>query len=54
MYEIAGVHHVALGVKYPGSAESFCAGIHGPEITFTYVRDPDGIPLEYLFFGKPE
>ena len=26
----------------------------GPEITFTYIRDPDGIPLEYLSFGKPE
>jgi len=26
----------------------------GPEISFTYVRDPDGIPLEYLSFGKLE
>ena len=26
----------------------------GPEITFAYVRDPDGVPLEYLSFGKPE
>ena len=26
----------------------------GAEISFTYVRDPDGIPLEYLSFGKPE
>jgi catechol 2,3-dioxygenase-like lactoylglutathione lyase family enzyme len=26
----------------------------GANATFTYVRDPDGIPLEYLSFGKPE
>jgi catechol 2,3-dioxygenase-like lactoylglutathione lyase family enzyme len=26
----------------------------GPDVTFTYVRDPDGIPLEYLGFGQPE
>lgn len=26
----------------------------GPEITFAYVRDPDGVPLEYLSFGNPE
>jgi len=25
----------------------------GPEVSFTYVRDPDGVPLEFLSFGKP-